>query len=69
MSETPAADQPVAPTTDEPAPPETPDESPSMDEVVAADRLFGAFAIGVMALLVICIVLALVASRNVPAGL
>ncbi|MGH2559124.1 MAG: hypothetical protein ACRDJH_08670 [Thermomicrobiales bacterium] len=68
MSETPAADQPVAPTTDEPAPPEIPAEEPEADVIVAADRLFGAFAIGVMALLVICIVLALVASRNVPAG-
>ncbi|MGH2533199.1 MAG: hypothetical protein ACRDJW_12945 [Thermomicrobiales bacterium] len=68
MSETPAADQPVAPSTDPPPPPETPVEEPEADEVVAADRLFGAFTIAVMALLVICIVLALVAARNAPAG-
>lgn len=69
MSETPGADQPVSPTPETSPAAAAPPGEPAADEVVTADRLFSAFALGVMALLVICIVLVLIASRNVPAGL
>jgi hypothetical protein len=69
MSETPNGEHqsPIDPDAAEES--DAPEVQPEDEEVVAADRLLGAFAIGVMALLLICIVLVLVASGNAPAGL
>lgn len=62
MDETPAEQPPL--------PPETPASAAEPpDEVAAADRLFGGFALGIMALLLLCVVLVLIASQRMPAGL
>jgi hypothetical protein len=70
MSEQPIEHLPPPPPDTAPSPSTDPDQpNATSDEVDTANRLFGGFALGVMALLLLCAILVLIASQRMPAGL